>query len=211
MLLEVCREVRNFFVRTEESGEFLLQDGEIEVSGYYLPGQFVLITGSILNDGVFRVESVDDGVISFVIVPEDYPVWVRPVGTTGLYNYGDRVTHSGERWVSVIYGNSWEPGSVGTENLWQHIHDAPVEHLTTDEEFYGTIYGLTIPRDFLDLVDKIIEFQKKQGTPSSIVSESFGIYSETKATDAQGQVSTWVNAFRSRLNKFRKMYSEVEI
>lgn len=209
MLLEVMRECKNFFVRTEEPGEFVVHDGEIEVNGDYLPGQFVLITGSILNDGVYRVEVVEDGRISFIAPPDGYPAWVAPVGTTGLYHYGDRVTHNAQRWVSVIDSNSWEPGAIGTANLWQQIHDAPEEHLTTNEEFHGTIYGLAVPPDFLNIVDQIIEFQKQP--ISNIVSESFGVYSETKATDVQGQVATWVNAFRSKLNKFRKMYSEVEI
>ena len=46
--------------------------------------------------------------------------WVQP-DSTNPYMTGDRVTHSGEPWESLIDNNFWEPGAQGTEALWQKV------------------------------------------------------------------------------------------
>jgi hypothetical protein len=47
------------------------------------------------------------------------PAWVQPAGGHDAYNTGDRVTHNGQVWMSTVDANVWEPGTVGTEALWQ--------------------------------------------------------------------------------------------
>lgn len=49
--------------------------------------------------------------------PHDIPEWVQP-GSTNPYMRGDKVRHVGRVWESLIDGNVWEPGAVGTESLW---------------------------------------------------------------------------------------------
>lgn len=44
--------------------------------------------------------------------PEDIPEWVQP-DSTNPYMTGDRVTHNGKTWESLIDGNVWEPGVYG--------------------------------------------------------------------------------------------------
>lgn len=44
---------------------------------------------------------------------EEIPAWVQPVGATGLYMTGDKVTHNGSTWESTVDNNSWEPGVFG--------------------------------------------------------------------------------------------------
>lgn len=46
--------------------------------------------------------------------------WEQP-GSTNGYAKGDRVTHNGKTWESLIDNNVWEPGVIGTESLWKEI------------------------------------------------------------------------------------------
>ena len=46
------------------------------------------------------------------------PVWTQPLGATDAYLKDDVVKHKGQTWISIIDGNVWEPGTVGTESLW---------------------------------------------------------------------------------------------
>lgn len=46
------------------------------------------------------------------------PVWTRPLGRADAYMSGDQAEHNGVVWVSTIDYNVWEPGTVGTENIW---------------------------------------------------------------------------------------------
>lgn len=42
--------------------------------------------------------------------------WVQPLGSEDAYSEGDRVTHKGKTWVSIVPGthtNTWEPGVYG--------------------------------------------------------------------------------------------------
>lgn len=46
--------------------------------------------------------------------------WVQP-GSTNPYMTGDRVTHNGGMWESLVDNNVWEPGAQGSEALWQKV------------------------------------------------------------------------------------------
>ena len=46
------------------------------------------------------------------------PEWVQPTGAQDAYSVGDRVTHNGKTWISLVDANVWEPGAAGTESLW---------------------------------------------------------------------------------------------
>ena len=48
----------------------------------------------------------------------DWPEWVQPTGAHDAYSKGSQVTHNGERYVSKIDANVWEPGVFGSESLW---------------------------------------------------------------------------------------------
>lgn len=52
--------------------------------------------------------------------PEVIPEWEQPDSTNG-YAKGDRVTHNGNTWESLVDNNVWEPGAVGTESLWKEV------------------------------------------------------------------------------------------
>lgn len=118
-------------MKSRHEGTFEIVDGEISLP--LLEGQYFLVEGSILNDGIYQ-----------------YPGRLK------------------------------------------------------DEKFDGAIVGLAIPKDFLDLVEEITAFcAGAQDGP--YVSESFGGYSYTKATDSNGNVASWKQVFATRLNTWRKI------
>ena len=55
-----------------------------------------------------------------IVDPSVVPEWVQP-DSTNPYMKGDKVTHNGSTWESLVDGNIWEPGAVGTESLWKAI------------------------------------------------------------------------------------------
>lgn len=46
--------------------------------------------------------------------------WAQP-DSTNPYSKGDRVTHKGKTWESLVDGNVWEPGAHGTAALWHEV------------------------------------------------------------------------------------------
>lgn len=73
------------------------------------------------------VPSLWTGVRAMEVIPDAIEEWVQPDSTNG-YMSGDKVLHFGDTWVSLIDNNVWEPGVVGTENLWWIVTD------TTNDE-----------------------------------------------------------------------------
>ena len=46
------------------------------------------------------------------------PEWVQPDSTNG-FMMGDQVYHNGILYTSLVDNNTWEPGVVGSESLWE--------------------------------------------------------------------------------------------
>lgn len=57
-----------------------------------------------------------------VLIPDPgvVPEWEQP-DSSNPYMTGDRVTHGGKTWESLVDNNVWEPGATGTEALWKEI------------------------------------------------------------------------------------------
>lgn len=94
-------------------------------------------------------------------------------------------------------------GSTFNDGVWQY----PTQTLQ-DEVFEGVVWGLRIPPAFLSLVQQIEEWQGKYGGVDALSpynSESFGGYSYSKSTGANGEATTWKNAFARQLNLWRKI------
>ena len=53
-----------------------------------------------------------------VLIPNENqtPEWEQP-DSTNVYASGDKVSHNGKIWVSIIDNNSWEPGVFGWEEI----------------------------------------------------------------------------------------------
>lgn len=97
-------------------------------------------------------------------------------------------------------------GSVFNDGVHQH----PATDLH-DETFNGAVWQMAVPQEVIDLASEIEVWKEKYGGADSaalspFTSESFGGYSYSKGTNANGGSSaTWQSAFASRLNKWRKV------
>ena len=83
------------------------------------------------------------------------------------------------------------------------LHRWPCTDLP-DEEFVGTVWALAVPKAITDIANEI-EAWRKANPDSAYTSESFGGYSYTKATASDGTPMRWQDAFRRRLNRWRKL------
>ena len=92
-------------------------------------------------------------------------------------------------------------GSVFNDGV--HRHPA---HDLTDETFDGAVWAMAVPPAVIDLATEIEEYNKSDaGKPSSYISENFGGYGYTKATDENGLPVGWRSVFKSELNRWRKL------
>ena len=95
-------------------------------------------------------------------------------------------------------------GSVFNDGL----HKYPAVDLT-DETFTGTVWALAVPKAVVSLAEDIAAWEEKNGeaVASPYQSESFGGYSYTKrsAGSDSGTLNGWQDAFRGRLNDWRKL------
>ena len=57
-----------------------------------------------------------------VLIPDSsvIPEWEQPNSTNG-YMMGDKVTHNGKTYLSLVNNNVWEPGAIGSETVWEEI------------------------------------------------------------------------------------------
>lgn len=80
-----------------------------------------------------------------------------------------------------------------------------------DEEFDGTVCALAVPVDVILLANEISAWMTKYGDTVNgpYVSESFGGYSYTKATNSKvlggNPMIGWREVFDTRLNQWRKL------
>lgn len=91
-----------------------------------------------------------------------------------------------------IYGSALNDG----------VYQYPMSGLD-DETFTGTVRLLAIPKAVLTLVDEIQAWTEKN-QPTAFTSESFGGYSYSRATNANGVAAGWQEVFGSRLAPYRK-------
>ena len=84
------------------------------------------------------------------------------------------------------------------------LHKYPAEDLT-EETFDGAVWALAVPKQIVTLAEEITTWNNKQGTPSPYTSESFGGYSYSKATNANGTPLGWQDVFKTQLAPYRKL------
>jgi hypothetical protein len=94
----------------------------------YVAGQRVSyndVLYTVLQGHISQADWTPDAAVSLfakLLVSDTGDVldWVQP-DSTNPYNKGDKVNHKGITYVSLIDGNVWEPGSVGTDGLWEVV------------------------------------------------------------------------------------------
>ena len=80
------------------------------------------------------------------------------------------------------------------------------EETLIDETFTGAVWAMKVPADFLNLCKQIEEYENSESAkPSPFNSESFGGYSYSKVTDANGATKSWQTEFSAKLKRFRKL------
>ena len=52
--------------------------------------------------------------------PDVITAWEQP-NSTNAYMIGNKVSHNGKNWESLVDNNVWEPGVTGTESLWKEL------------------------------------------------------------------------------------------
>ncbi len=142
---KILKQVKNYFYKFYEMGNFSIEQNKIKIKGKYLTGQYIRIENSSMNDGVYKVAYAKDGEITL----------------------------------------------QGFDLI--------------DEEFEGVISSLAIPKQLINLLPKIEKYEE-ENKQSPIVSESFGTYSYTLATDTTGKAIGWEKVFASELKRWNKMY-----
>lgn len=95
-------------------------------------------------------------------------------------------------------------GSVLNDGVYQHGTD---DTDLADEEFFGAVWAMRVPRDFVALCEEIQAWDAQNGEALSgpYSSESFGGYSYSKATGSDGGAYTWRDQFKGKLNAYRRL------
>ena len=136
-----------------------------------------------------------------------------------LHNWFDRERHHGS--FEITGGNIVADflqtgqyyrivGSVFNDG----VHQYPSANLKS-ETFDGAVWALAIPDPIIKLATEIAEWREKyeaidSAAMSPFASESFGGYSYTKSgsnhsSGAKSGVSSWIDVFSTRLNRWRKL------
>jgi hypothetical protein len=75
-LFDLCLEIKNFFVKSINTGEFKIVDGKIQALDFLQEFQYFRIVGSTFNDGVYQyaedlklTDEVFDGAVWSMAVP----------------------------------------------------------------------------------------------------------------------------------------------
>lgn len=95
-------------------------------------------------------------------------------------------------------------GSALNDGVYKHGTD---DTYLVDEEFFGAVWAMRVPSDFVALCEEIQAWDVKNGEALSgpYSSESFGGYSYSKATSANGGAYTWRDQFKGKLNAYRRL------
>ena|GEM_PF-2956940 len=59
MILQIMRFTHNFFIASQESGAFSLDNGRIILKNNYIIGQKIILSGSVLSDGIYEIAAKD--------------------------------------------------------------------------------------------------------------------------------------------------------
>lgn len=96
-------------------------------------------------------------------------------------------------------------GSTLNDGVYKHGTD---DLRLSDEEFYGSIWAMRVPKEFVSLVAEIEAWETANAAALSgpFSSESFDNYSYTMATSEGGGAYTWKDHFKGKLNGYRRLF-----
>ena len=132
MISEIMNSINNYFInRTQiEKGDFVIEDGIINVKGRYVTGQYIRIVGSILNDGVYLLSDelitltgakneVFRGIVCGLVVPQGF---VKLAEDIEKFEKSTDVKKRALSSVSIgSYSESRATGKDGAPLAWQDV------------------------------------------------------------------------------------------
>ena len=93
-----------------------------EVGHSYAAGDIRRYQGKLyrcLQDHTAQEDWTPDSAVSLWVAvsdpAEEWPEWVQPTGAHDAYIKGAKVSHNGQRYISGVDGNTWEPPIQWTE------------------------------------------------------------------------------------------------
>jgi len=63
MIINIMREIRRTFEVSAESSEYIIENGTINLKEHYLVGEWILVQGSRLNNGIYRIGAVNGTIL----------------------------------------------------------------------------------------------------------------------------------------------------
>lgn len=79
------------------------------------------------------------------------------------------------------------------------------EPVLQDEEFDGVIWKMRPPKEFLDLVDEINDWQEKYGAAVNSPYQSEDVIGVYRYTKASAGLATWQKVFEQLLKPYRRL------
>ena len=150
--------------------------------------------------------------------------WFDRDRITGTFTItGGDITYDDGKQIGLLPGQYFRiVGSVFSDGVHQYITESnkPSETAAVldlpPETFSGAVWALAIPKEVVSLAEEIAAWRAKYEATDSqamspFTSESFGGYSYSKGSGGNtgsgtgGSASSWIGAFRSRLNMWRKI------
>lgn len=133
MLYEVMKHIRNFFPACQgKKSEYVIENGAISLQ--LLNGQYFLIEGSIMNDGVYQypcnglTDETFVGIVTPLAIPKDFLQLVEEIEAYNAKN--EQSAYVSESFGGYTYtkaqgrnGNiaSWKDVFAGRLNTWRKI------------------------------------------------------------------------------------------
>lgn len=109
--------------------------------------------------------------------------------------------------VSFLKGGQYYRiiGSALNDGVYKHGVD---DLQLADEEFYGSVWAMRVPAEFVALVTEIATWETANASALAgpYQSESFGGYTYSKGSSASGGAWTWRDQFAGKLNAFRRLF-----
>ena len=133
MLDVVCREIRNYFVKSVHKGSFTVKNGTMQLP-FLVEGQYFRVEGSVLNDGIYQypANSLRDETFSGRIVAMAIPpAFLNLVAKIKEFNAkNDFSPYTSESWGGYSYTKAtdsngqavgWKTAFAKELNAWRKI------------------------------------------------------------------------------------------
>ncbi len=127
MIKQVLDYIHNYFIKSEYRGSFKIEGGSL-VSDELINGQYFMIKGSILNDGVYQYPTDDlideefEGVVCALAIPRDVLNLVEEIGAWQEKNKSALESpYQSESFGGYSYSKASSGKSDGSQLTWRDV------------------------------------------------------------------------------------------